>query len=282
MNEITYHLIDLPLTRLHYLKCGHGKPLVILPATISAIDNWLNLVQFLAQKFTVYFFELPGHGQSKAFISTYKSDLVARTVEDFLDKLGISRFYLMGFSFGGILTIKTLLRLGERVENIMCFAPCVSYKAVRYSPVRFNMLRQLARFSTGKSAQKSYLKIMHNKRTVDLMILLLKKLGHVEKDENLKNKLLSLPEKTLEVLTYQVNEILTTDFEQLGIVIPQKCLFGMSINDPLLDYDVTKRIMRKLFRDIRVKEFDFPFHQPPEPFTVEYLQQHFGYLLKEV
>src|SRR3989338_8016363 len=177
MNEITYHLIDLPLTRLHYLKCGHGKPLVILPATISAIDNWLNLVQFLAQKFTVYFFELPGHGQSKAFISTYKSDLVARTVEDFLDKLGISRFYLMGFSFG---------------------------------------------------------------------------------------------------------VILTTDFEQLGIVIPQKCLFGMSIYDPLLDFNVTKRIMRKLFMDITVKEFDFPFHQPPEPFTVEYLQQHFGYLLNEV
>ena len=52
----TYHFADLPLTRLHYLKCGQGPPLILVPATVSEIKNWLTLVQFMAQRFTVYFF----------------------------------------------------------------------------------------------------------------------------------------------------------------------------------------------------------------------------------
>jgi len=42
-------------------------PLIIVPATISELENWLSLAQFMAQWFHVYFFELPGHGRSEPF-----------------------------------------------------------------------------------------------------------------------------------------------------------------------------------------------------------------------
>jgi ABC-type uncharacterized transport system permease subunit len=57
----TFGEIDLSNTRLHYLRCGNGPPLLMVPATVSLISQWLPLAQFMGQLFTTYFFELPGH-----------------------------------------------------------------------------------------------------------------------------------------------------------------------------------------------------------------------------
>jgi len=63
----TFGKVKLPGTTLHYVKAGSGPPLVIVPATVSLISQWLPLTQFMGQRFTAYFFELPGHGQSTPY-----------------------------------------------------------------------------------------------------------------------------------------------------------------------------------------------------------------------
>ena len=65
--------IDLPLSRLHLMEAGSGEPLIIVPATISELENWTALAQFMAQWFHIYFFELPGHGQSTSFREPFSS-----------------------------------------------------------------------------------------------------------------------------------------------------------------------------------------------------------------
>ena len=95
--SVTYKLERLPLTTLHYATCGEGPPLIMLPATISKIKNWLPLAQFMAQKFKVFFFELPGHGKSTPFQRSYSSDQVAESIGDFIDNLGYSSVGLFGF-----------------------------------------------------------------------------------------------------------------------------------------------------------------------------------------
>ena len=96
------YFMDLPLARLHVLEAGKGEPLIIVPATISELENWRTLAQFMAQWFHVYFFELPGHGESEPFQHGFSSQKVAKLVSQLADKLGYQRFNLMGFSFGGI------------------------------------------------------------------------------------------------------------------------------------------------------------------------------------
>src|SRR3990172_8107874 len=85
--QVSDHFVQLPQTNLHYIKCGDGPPLIMVPATISKIENWLALAQFLGQRFTVYFFELPGHGKSSPFPEAFSSELAAETVEAFIDRL---------------------------------------------------------------------------------------------------------------------------------------------------------------------------------------------------
>src|SRR5574339_1201224 len=80
----------LPDTRLHYVKAGSGPPLIIVPATVSLIRQWLPLTQFMGQRFTSYFFELPGHGGSTPYPEKFRSHFVPKTVESFVDNLGRS------------------------------------------------------------------------------------------------------------------------------------------------------------------------------------------------
>src|SRR6185295_11868203 len=105
--------VDLPLSRLHVLEAGKGQPLIMVPATISELEDWCSLAQFMAQWFHVYFFELPGHGQSKPFREKFSSYQVATLVEQFANKLGYDHFNLMGFSFGGILAMRTFKLLSH-------------------------------------------------------------------------------------------------------------------------------------------------------------------------
>ena len=278
----TYHFADLPLTRLHYLKCGQGPPLILVPATVSEIKNWLTLVQFMAQRFTVYFFELPGHGKSIKFKNEYRSEVVAETVGDFVDYLGYKRFNIMGFSFGGLLTIKTLIRLKERIDSVILFSPYVSYKSLLYSKSQFNTLKIIAKMLKRKQIKKLILNIMHNKKTVNLIELILRNVGNIDKLDGFRENLLNFKDSTLDVFTYQLNEILDIRFKVENCTFKNKLYFGMSVHDSLLDYEITKNILKKMFENMKVEKFYLPYHQPLKPFTFEELNSNFFRILEQI
>lgn len=109
--------IKLPNTRLHYVKAGSGPP----------------LVQFMGQRFTAYFFELPGHGQSTPYPENFESSRVPETVESFVNAMGHGTFNLMGFSFGGLLALRTTLeRLQSRISKVILFSTSLSQRAQEF------------------------------------------------------------------------------------------------------------------------------------------------------
>lgn len=280
---INCETIELPLTRLHYARCGTGSPLIIVPATISSLENWESLIQFMGQRFTAHFFELPGHGGSSAFVQPFSSELVSQTVEDFADALGFSKFSLMGFSFGGILTLRILKRLQARVGQLILLSPCVAHTTLRFSRSRLAALRALNRLLMHKYAQGAILDLLHNPLLVNGMLQFIRVVGRVElHDISLRGKLLSLPSSTLDVLVRQINEILNTQpIEELATIdIP--CTFGMSSLDPLLSFETTLELIRSKFYNLSVSAFNLPYHQPPRPFTFAELNREFGTLLQQL
>jgi pimeloyl-ACP methyl ester carboxylesterase len=281
--DISLHKIALPLTTLSYASCGQGPPLVIVPATISRIRDWQPLIRFMGQKFTTLFFELPGHGGSTPFPQPFSSHLVGQTVEDLINALQFDTIALMGFSFGGILTLRILNQIQPRINRLILLSPCISHHTVLYSPIRIMLLRVLARIMIWHSPQAFFLKMMHNEALVDYVLLMLRKWGHVEfYGSALRNTLLSLPPATLDVLTYQINEILNTDPISEIDAWNTPCLFGMSRRDPLLCFEMTKKSILEKFKDVWVESNDLPYHQPPEPFTFEGLTREYGRLLEKL
>jgi pimeloyl-ACP methyl ester carboxylesterase len=236
----------------------------------------------MGQKFTTLFFELPGHGGSSPFPLPFSSKLVGETVEHLINALQFDTIGLMGFSFGGILTLRILNQIQSRINRLILLSPCVSHHTLLYSPVRIMLLRGLVKCMLRRSPQAFFLKMMHNEALVDYVLLMLRKWGHVEFYGNaLRNTLLSLPGSTLDVLTYQINEILNADPISEVNVCDIPCIFGMSRLDPLLSFGMTKELMLGKFKDIWVESYDLPYHQPPEPFTFDGLNQEFGGLLEK-
>ena len=267
--------IDLPLSRLHVMEAGEGEPLIMVPATISELENWQALAQFMAQWFHVYFFELPGHGQSQAFKEGFSSQKVAELVAQLADSLGFERFNLMGFSFGGILAMRTYKLLSHRIERLILIAPCLDHRALPLSSSRISLLLKFNRFLSRPGAQAFFCNLIHNTRTLALVVKFLQRIGRLEDTIPLKRKLLTTPQSTIEVLNVQVNEILTTEFKVDPVRHTTPCYFAMSIYDPLLRFDTTLGIVNSHFADVSSLRLTYPFHQPPRAFTYEELNRDF-------
>ena len=269
------YFIDLPLARLHVLEAGQGAPLIMVPATISELHNWLPLAQFMAQWFHVYFFELPGHGQSEPFRERFSSQQVAELVGQLADKLGFERFSLMGFSFGGILTMRTFKLLSARVDRVILIAPCLDHRALPFSSFRVSLLHKFNQLLSRPKVQKGFYHLIHNENTVSMVVKLLQKIGHLEQTMPLEKKLLQTTENTISVLNAQVDEILTAEFEVTSTRSQTPCYFAMSVYDPLLRFDTTLSIVHNHFENVSTVPLLYPFHQPPGAFTYDELNRNF-------
>lgn len=275
----TRHRIRLPLTTLAYAKCGSGEPLIIVPATISRIDDWLPFIHFVGQRYETYFFELPGHGGSAAFEGSYSSDLVAETIEHFMDALGLETVTLMAFSFGGVLSLKTLRRLGDRVSRVVMLSPFVSHAGLRHNPVKLGAVKAAVRSTGHRLGRAAWLRIMRDPLAVDSFVWFATTVGKYETTADLRGRLLDFSDSAFDTLSSQVREILSTKAEDLAGPYPQPCFFGMSVRDPLLDFETSYRFARENFANLTVARWDFDYHCPREPFTLAQLNRDYSQLL---
>ena len=269
------YFIDLPLSRLHIMEAGEGAPLIIVPATISELNEWRALTQFMAQWFRVYFFELPGHGQSEPFKEKFSSHQVAELVEQLADALGYDRFNLMGFSFGGILAMRTFKLLSARIDRLVFIAPCLDHRALSFSRLRFNLLLKFNRLLSRPKIQARFVSLIHNDQTISIMVKALQKIGKLEETLPLKQKLPRTQAGTISVLNAQIEEVLTTEFKVEPAKYKTPCYFAMSIYDPLLRFETTLEILKNHFDGVNAIRLKYPFHQPPAPFTFDELNRDF-------
>jgi len=257
------------------MEAGQGEPLIMVPATISELNEWRSLAQFMAQWFHVYFFELPGHGESTSFEDGFSSQKVAELVEQLVDRLGYERFNLMGFSFGGLLAMRTYKHLSHRIDRLILIAPCLDHRALPLSSKRQSMLYKFNQFIGIPFVQKGFVRMLHNTRTVSMIVKLLQKAGQLEDTIPLQQKLPRTKASTVAVLNAQIKEILTTEFEVGLKKHNTPCYFAMSTLDPLIKFDETLHILNKHFAKIDIFRLSYPFHQPPAPFTYEELNRDF-------
>lgn len=271
--------MDLPNTRLHYVKAGTGPPLIIVPATVSLIRQWLPLTQFMGQRFTSYFFELPGHGGSTPYPEKFRSEFVPPTVEAFVNNLGYDKFHLMGFSFGGLLALRTLEHLQDRIEKVILLSPCVSRRALKWSTPRQWAFKASIWAMKRRMLLEGIHYVMNAPRLEKPLTYALSKASNVDRRILETKNALRMPISTLDVFAYTLGEIFQTEYRYDRAPFQIPCYFGMSVNDDILEYSLTEQIVRSHFERITIQQFTHPYHQPPEPPTFEWLNREFGQFL---
>jgi pimeloyl-ACP methyl ester carboxylesterase len=279
--KVSSGIASLPLCDLHYIETGSGPPLVIVPATMSEVWHWEGLAAFMGQRFRAFFFELPGHGKSTP-LERYSSALMAQVIADLLDYFGFSQVSLMGFSFGGILTLTTLERIAHRVDRIILISPLVDSSALCIAPLNKLLLRSLIRLSQGHWLQKAIHRSLQSDAGSAFWAQLAVRVGNVEHLDILKQNIRATPWQTVQTLAVQLDEILHTHHLVASARYTQPCHFVMSVIDPLIDFAFTAAAVRRIFPSVDETRLNLPYHRPPELPSLEYLNHTYPHLLTKI
>ena len=109
--------------RLRYIKTGQGPVLVLLHTLRTQFDLFEKVVPELAEDFTVYALDLPGHGYSDIPDTKYNAAFFADAVEGFLEALHLNDVMLAGVSIGGAIPLIVAARHNPRVARVVAINP---------------------------------------------------------------------------------------------------------------------------------------------------------------
>ena len=108
--------------RLYYATIGEGPPVVLLHGGLANSDYWGRQVAALAGRHHVVVMDSRGHGRSSRDARPFGYDLMADDVVGLLDRLGIARADVVGWSDGAIIALDLAQRHPDRVGRIFAFA----------------------------------------------------------------------------------------------------------------------------------------------------------------
>jgi pimeloyl-ACP methyl ester carboxylesterase len=121
--HIAIEYADLGTTKVRYIRTGTGPNLVLLHTLRTQLDIFQRLVAPLAQHFSVYAFDYPGHGWSDIPSSDYAPDDFYAWTAAFLERLDITDATLAGVSIGGTIALVLAARENPRVRRVICINP---------------------------------------------------------------------------------------------------------------------------------------------------------------
>lgn len=105
---------------LRFLKTGTGAPLILLHTIRTQLDYFQEVIPLLAQHYTVYAVDLPGHGYSSIDTkANYDEPYFRSAVIAFIEKLNLRDVTLVGESIGAVITLTVASALPERIKAVV-------------------------------------------------------------------------------------------------------------------------------------------------------------------
>ncbi len=111
-------------SNIHFLKFGHGSASLIAFHGFSENGkSFLALENSLGEKYTIYAFDLPYHGETKwNEPSHFTTNDLIEIVRQFLSEHQIDRFSVLGFSMGGKCALYIANTFSERIDKLFLLA----------------------------------------------------------------------------------------------------------------------------------------------------------------
>jgi pimeloyl-ACP methyl ester carboxylesterase len=110
--------VDVNGMNIYYTMAGQGPPVVVLHGLGASHLTWQENFEALAENFTVYAMDIPGHGDSVKEGVTYTIEAGIAFTLGFFDAMGLSSAALVGNSMGGLIALKVALAQPERITHL--------------------------------------------------------------------------------------------------------------------------------------------------------------------
>jgi len=154
--------VEVDRHRIRYHEYGDGGPRVVLLHGFGHINHSLNFRDFLenmSNSYRVLALDLLGHGKSSDPVNLTGFEQHARIIHHAAVKLGYARYSLIGYSFGGRVSMRLASLYGESIERLVIvdiapitFAPTQQVKTEPGVPFSFNDAESAVDWISGRAS----------------------------------------------------------------------------------------------------------------------------------
>src|SRR5688572_17713797 len=119
--------------QVYYEVSGTGDPLIVLHGAYMNIPSMGPIIPKLAETHKVYALELQGHGRTTDIDRPVTYAALADDVAAFMDKVGLAKADVFGYSMGGQVGLQLAIRHPAKVNKLV--AASVAYDLRGWQPV---------------------------------------------------------------------------------------------------------------------------------------------------
>src|SRR6476469_5323421 len=135
--QIERFIAEIDGQQIHYLRSGHGPPLLLLHGLLGGSFCWRRNLEALSREHTVLAVDLPGHGESAA-PSHLDCSMAAQAsrVSQLLEQLKLEKVDVVGCSWGGAIAMLLAAQSGK-VRSMVLAAPVNPWSKLGKRRIRF-------------------------------------------------------------------------------------------------------------------------------------------------
>ena len=109
--------VPTPEGNMHFVKKGAGYPVVLLHPLGTSVWTWEYVIDAISQNYTVYAFDMLGHGDSDKPKRHFNLPDYAHALDEACQVLNIHRAHYVGNSVGAVLATETAASFPDRVDK---------------------------------------------------------------------------------------------------------------------------------------------------------------------
>jgi pimeloyl-ACP methyl ester carboxylesterase len=159
--------------KIHYLRTGGRKPLVLLHGLTGSGACWIPLARALAGEYDVVMPDARGHGSSSAPPSGYRYEDHAADMVGLIQTLGLAGPVLLGHSMGGMIAAVVASQMGEAIRGLILADPTFLSSERQREVHRSDVVEQHRRFiGSDRRAVLDQLRARHPHRSSEIIELL--------------------------------------------------------------------------------------------------------------
>lgn len=147
--------------KMYYETSGEGEPLIVLHGAYMNIPSMGEIIPLLAKTHKVYAVELQGHGRTTDIDRPITYPNLADDIAAFMDKVGVAKADVFGYSMGAAAGLQLAIRHPEKVDQLA--AASVAYDAKGWQPEFTAFIPQMTpEMMTGTPMEADYKKYAAN------------------------------------------------------------------------------------------------------------------------
>lgn len=108
---------------IHYEVLGRGRPVILVHGWLGSWRYWVPAMGHLSMKYRVYAIDLWGFGDSGRNKARYSFAMQVQLLEEFMDRLGITKAALVGHDLGAAVIARFAVAHPDRVPRLLAVSP---------------------------------------------------------------------------------------------------------------------------------------------------------------